>query len=346
MKIAKLPDRLTEWPIGEPSARGSRNGSPNVRGRSAKHVFIENSALASVRKCPYCIRRQNATPILESCRAGRTRRGRRIWTKSSFLESSRRALQVALGRRIQIDAELAPFRAREEMQHEDTRRTAATFKDRRGRGEERHPAHCGGGWSAPMMDDNPRGRGASSGGPRRPGTPPVTRVARPPARTPPASCLRRTKPLALRARFAKEVRRRRAPHPPSGFTPRPRTEGGGGSRSGGGRRRPCSPRLPPADGAARPPGSLCAVLRTSSGYGVVVPLGDGAVRPSGSLCRRGTRVAQRTGGRVAHPSSPSPAAAGRSTPPPPPARPLVRCPSSYLRKASPEGERFCPPEAG
>ncbi|EJK55332.1 hypothetical protein THAOC_24944 [Thalassiosira oceanica] len=110
---SQVPDRLGKWPYREPSARGSRNGPSNCLGRSAKRAFIENLTAASVREGPSSAKRDpRRTP--RSCRAARrTGRGRQNQTKSSFLESSRRALQVALDRRIQIDGARV-VRAREE----------------------------------------------------------------------------------------------------------------------------------------------------------------------------------------------------------------------------------------
>ncbi|EJK53885.1 hypothetical protein THAOC_26592, partial [Thalassiosira oceanica] len=150
MKI-EVPDRLGKWLYREPLAWGSRNGPPKGRGRPAKRVFIENLTAASVRECPLPAKRDPRRTSIVSC--GRSRRGRRNGTKSSFPESSRRALQVALNRRIQIDgARAARVLARKAAQRDDsstkgramipttparggvskdTRRTAAKSKDRR-----------------------------------------------------------------------------------------------------------------------------------------------------------------------------------------------------------------------
>ncbi|EJK48056.1 hypothetical protein THAOC_33181, partial [Thalassiosira oceanica] len=94
-KIA-VPDRHGKWLYREPSAWGSPQGPPSGPGRPAMRVFIENSALASVRECPLSAKTDLDRVVRTS------RRGRQICTKSSFLESSRRALQVDLNRRIQI----------------------------------------------------------------------------------------------------------------------------------------------------------------------------------------------------------------------------------------------------
>ncbi|EJK70319.1 hypothetical protein THAOC_08332, partial [Thalassiosira oceanica] len=77
-------------------------------GKARKACFHRNFDSSLRQRVPSY--RQNATrggP--RSCRVGRSRRGRRNWTKSSFPESPRRALQVALSRRIQVDGALALF---------------------------------------------------------------------------------------------------------------------------------------------------------------------------------------------------------------------------------------------
>ncbi|EJK44628.1 hypothetical protein THAOC_36819, partial [Thalassiosira oceanica] len=109
----QAPDRLGKWLYREPSARGSRNGPPKGQGRPTKRVFIEILLWPPSESALY---RPNAT-------RGRTSRsmvscGRRSTRssdsdESSFPESSRRALQVTLSRRIQIDGARAA-RAREE----------------------------------------------------------------------------------------------------------------------------------------------------------------------------------------------------------------------------------------
>ncbi|EJK54108.1 hypothetical protein THAOC_26332, partial [Thalassiosira oceanica] len=101
---SKCPIGLESGSIESPWPGDHGNGLPNGQGRPAKRVLIENSALASVRKCPSSAKRDPTGPDPDHPRivsCGRTRRGPRNRLKSSFLESSRRSLQAALNRRIQ-----------------------------------------------------------------------------------------------------------------------------------------------------------------------------------------------------------------------------------------------------
>ncbi|EJK59552.1 hypothetical protein THAOC_20205, partial [Thalassiosira oceanica] len=219
MKI-EVADRPGKWLYGEPSAWGSRNGPPSDPGRPVKRVFVENSAVASVRECPLSAKR--GPRRTSSCR---TRPVVRIGRKVA----SRKAL-VELYKSHPIDefgsTELALALARKAAQRDDSRdtqtgcrvvskrhparcsddsRPTQLARGRRGR-EERHAAYCGGGRSARY---DGRGGGASS---CRPGTassidppprPPAGDVIPPPF--PPRPSLRGTAPLALRARSASAV---------------------------------------------------------------------------------------------------------------------------------------------
>ncbi|EJK55672.1 hypothetical protein THAOC_24570, partial [Thalassiosira oceanica] len=141
MKI-EVPDRLGKWPVRKPSPWGSRNDPPSGPRRPAKRVFIENSALASVRKCPSSAKR-DPDPRIVSC--GRTRRGPQNRLKSSFLESSRRALQVALDRRIQGRRgwELGRLERHAVCCGDDDTRHSASMESMMMRRLERHAAFSG-----------------------------------------------------------------------------------------------------------------------------------------------------------------------------------------------------------
>ena len=94
-------DRLARWLIRKPSAWRPRNRSPNGPGRPLKRA-VENLPGASVknglRSANHGRRRPRSCVVRLSCR---TSTRCRISMKSSFLESSRRALQLPLNRRIQ-----------------------------------------------------------------------------------------------------------------------------------------------------------------------------------------------------------------------------------------------------
>ncbi|EJK56050.1 hypothetical protein THAOC_24133 [Thalassiosira oceanica] len=86
---------------------------PERPGKARKACFRRKFDGGLRQELPLVGKTRGAAADTRSCRAGQTRRGLQNWTKSSLLESSRRALQVALNRRIQIDAARA-VRAREE----------------------------------------------------------------------------------------------------------------------------------------------------------------------------------------------------------------------------------------
>ncbi|EJK55177.1 hypothetical protein THAOC_25116, partial [Thalassiosira oceanica] len=239
----EVPDRHGKWLYREPSARGSRNGPPSGPGRPIRRAFIENSALGSVRKCPFigktrpsalCGPLDRVVRQVFDCLRNRT--------KSSFLESSRRALQVALNRRIQIDGARA-VQAREEMRMKPTQLPPGAVAE-----EERHAACCGGGRSARTTTWGD----ASSGRP----SPSFHRPPRRAGQSRPSAVLsssrlasggRRRLPSGLAMLSFSSTSTDATPRDKRGASESPVSTASSGS----------SPLLPPADGAARPPGSLC-----------------------------------------------------------------------------------------
>ncbi|EJK73778.1 hypothetical protein THAOC_04578, partial [Thalassiosira oceanica] len=289
-------------------------------------------------RVPFVGKTRPAADLNRSCRAWPNRRCRRNGTKSSFLESSRRALQTSANRQIQgprspvngtaarvanfarrllkssrRDEEVSPGGARGRRKH--TRHDAAVVG-----GSKAHSAYCGA---------SPRSGDAS----RIPG---VLRRRLDDQRSSPPGGGREEETLRMMRR-----RQERA------HDGRDDARGGGRSKTPGGGRGVVSsssvPLLPPADGAARPPGSLCCPSRP--------PL-----RGTGPFALRALFAAEQVPGRTGGESLPPPLPRGagrvRSTGlPPRPGRPYWPTgpsrTSTYLyHKASPEGERPSPLEAG
>ncbi|EJK45944.1 hypothetical protein THAOC_35418, partial [Thalassiosira oceanica] len=188
MKI-EVPDRLT-LPSGPfESPRPGDHGTGLGRAREGPRSYHGRKFDSSLRqKGPFVGKTRPAADPLDRVVRPRTGRRRQNGTKSSFLESSRRAQQVAPNRRIQIDGARA-VRAREKKRHEeaspgglakketrggaaaasrrpmqlvpgalaqeeDTQHTAAASMMRRRLG--RHPARCGG---VSKIDGAPAGGG-------------------------------------------------------------------------------------------------------------------------------------------------------------------------------------------
>ncbi|EJK52992.1 hypothetical protein THAOC_27649, partial [Thalassiosira oceanica] len=116
---------------------------------------------ASVRKCP----------LSQNYASRGLRTPRRIWTKSSFPESSRRALQVAANRRIQVGPSMARPAAR------GVERTKEEVKVHGWEG-----AATTATTPSPGRTDPPTRHAAPRGGRAAPTSPPTTRAARAPRR--------------------------------------------------------------------------------------------------------------------------------------------------------------------
>ncbi|EJK49470.1 hypothetical protein THAOC_31653 [Thalassiosira oceanica] len=126
MRKIEVPDRLAEWPIRKPPARGSRKGPRNGPGRPAKRAFVENLPAAPVRECPSSTKKR---PAAASNRVvgvvGQTRRclgtGRKAASWKALAE---------LYKPLPID-EFRDVEVGSRGVSKDTRRAAAMSKDRR-----------------------------------------------------------------------------------------------------------------------------------------------------------------------------------------------------------------------
>ncbi|EJK66928.1 hypothetical protein THAOC_12099 [Thalassiosira oceanica] len=101
MKIDRSARSAYEVALWKALGLGITERAPERPGRACKACNRRNSALASVRKGPSIGKTRPAAGWVEG---GTSSTRGQNWTKSSFLESSRRALQVTANRRIQVRA--------------------------------------------------------------------------------------------------------------------------------------------------------------------------------------------------------------------------------------------------
>ncbi|EJK46663.1 hypothetical protein THAOC_34657, partial [Thalassiosira oceanica] len=236
----KVPDRLGRWPIRKPSPWGSRNGPRSGPGSSGNRVFIENSSLASVRECPLSAKRDP--------RGGHPNRV----VRPPGLDGVVRI----------IERKVASWKALVELYKS---LWIVEFRSTRGK-RKRHNA------------TNPRKARGDSDETQQTGRRVVSKDTR---RTAATSKDRRSSPGGARGRRKTRgvLRRRRERAWDESDDPADDKRGGGASSGRPVVLSPCAVRpasspaapvshvprrsssVPPGDGAARPPGSLCGVLR-------------------------------------------------------------------------------------